>query len=290
MKKSSTQSMTGTLSTSGTSSMLGKLSNLGMVFLAVAVLLSVPDSFAQKQLKEILVFAGAGMQSPLDEIGKKFEERYGVKVIYDYEGSGRLGNKILVGQSPDVFIPGSEKWARILKEKGYINDYTPIAYHTPVIITQKGNGSIGSLHDLADLNNRIVLGDAEAAAIGGPSTEILKKAGLDESKMNIKARGITVKQLVLWVEEKNADASIVWRADAVQSGKVKIIEIPEKYNCINMIPVCQMAKGNDNAAAPDKSNVTDNGTGSQWASRYISLVLSDEGKGIFARYGFEAAK
>jgi len=40
--------------------------------------------FAQKELQEILVFAGAGMWAPLDEIGKKIEKLYGIKVIYDY--------------------------------------------------------------------------------------------------------------------------------------------------------------------------------------------------------------
>ena len=54
---------------------------------------------------------------PLNEIGRVFERQYGVRVLYDYAGSGRLGNKILSGQIPDVFIPGSEKWANILHEK-----------------------------------------------------------------------------------------------------------------------------------------------------------------------------
>jgi len=248
------------------------MKKIGILFLTFLICAITSNSFAKNEVKEILVFAGAGMQAPLDEIGKKFEERYGVKVIYDYEGSGMLGNKILVGQGPDVFIPGSEKWAKLLKEKGYVKDYTPIAYHTPVIITPLGDSSIKSLKDLADPNHSIVLGDTEAAAIGEPSSAILKKAGIEESKMNIKARGITIKQLVLWIEEKNADASIVWKADAVQSGKVRIIEIPKEYNSINMIPVCRMKKDN------------------QRISQYIQSVLSDEGKGIFAKHGFEVVK
>lgn len=61
--------------------------------------------------QEILVFAGAGMRRPLIEVGRRFERTSGVKVIYDFAGSGRLGNKVLVGQWPDIFIPGSAKWA-----------------------------------------------------------------------------------------------------------------------------------------------------------------------------------
>jgi molybdate transport system substrate-binding protein len=208
----------------------------------------------------------------LREIGNSFEKKYGTKVVYDFAGSGRLGNKILVGQIPDLFIPGSAKWAKILKKKGDILKYPPIAYHTPVIITPEGNGKIKSLQDFMNNDNRIVLGDAKAAAIGGISVKIFQKARLDESKMNIKARGVTVKQLVLWIEGNNADASIVWRADAVQSAKVRIVPISAEHNVTDIIPLCRMAK--HKKAATQLSN----------------YILSPEGKQIFNKHGFKAAK
>ena len=107
-------------------------------FLSVLFFLVCSTAFAKADSRELLVFAGAGMRVPLDEIGKRFEEAFGIRVIYDYQGSGRLGNKILVGQTPDVFIPGSDKWAKILKKKGYVNDYIPSAYHTPLSLPPKG--------------------------------------------------------------------------------------------------------------------------------------------------------
>ena len=241
--------------------------------LLVILVCFIPSTaFAQKESKELLVFAGAGMRLPLNEIGERFEKLYGIKVIYDYGGSGRLGNKILVGQIPDVFIPGSDRWAKILKEKGYIRDYTPIAYHTPVIITTRGNSKVNSLGDFLDSNNRLVLGDVKACAIGGASATIFKKADFEELKMKVKARGVTVKQLVLWIEGNNADASIVWKADAVQSGKVRIIDIPEQYNLISIIPVCQMVKHKKET------------------SQYVRYLLSAEGKEIFREHGFEVVK
>ncbi len=113
------------------------------------------------------------------------------------------------------------------------------------------------------------MGDAKACAIGGISTKIFKKTGLDESAMRVRARGVTVKQLVLWIEGSNADAAIVWKADAVQSGKVRIVYIPEEDNIINMIPVCRMAEHNPAATA------------------YVNYLLSSEGKEIFKKHGFK---
>ena len=226
-------------------------------------------AFAEKKSKELLVFAGAGMRAPLSEIGEKFEKIYGIRVIYDYEGTGRLGNKIFAGQSPDVFIPGSDKWAKILKEKGYVKDYTPIAYHTPVIITPEKNSKVNSLDDFANSSNRFVLGDVKACAIGGASAAIFKKAGLEQSEMNIRALGVSVKQLVLWIEGNNADAAIVWKADAALSGRVGIIAIPGQYNVTSIIPVCHMIKHKKEA------------------NKYIHYLLGVEGMLIFTKYGFD---
>ena len=248
------------------------MKRLVILLLGFLVCLIASAGFAQTGAKELVVFAGAGLREPLDEIGKRFEEQHGVKVIYDYEGSGTLSNKMLLGQVPDVFIPGSDKWVRLLKEKGLIKDFTPVAYHTPVIITLKENNTIRSIKDFTHPDHRLVLGDAKATAIGDASSIIFQKAGLLESKMNIKARGLTVKQLLLWVEENNADASIVWKTDALQSPKVRVIEIPKDYNYINLIPVCRMMKDNERAQA------------------YLQYVLSAEGKAIFTKYGFEVMK
>lgn len=248
------------------------LRKYNLLFLSILVCLISSTAFAQKESKELLVFAGSGMRIPLNEIGERFEKLHGIKIIYDYGGSGRLGNKILVGQSPDVFIPGSNKWAKILKKKGYVRDYTPIAYHTPVIITPEGNDKVNSLDDFLNSNNRLLLGDARAAAIGGASAAIFKKAGIEESRINVRAKGQAVKQLVLWIEGNNADASIVWKADAVQSGRVRIVDIPEQYNCKSIIPVCQMVKHK------------------KGASQYVRYLLSAEAKEIFREHGFEVVE
>ncbi len=242
------------------------------VFLSVSFFLISSLAFARDDSKELLVFAGVGMRLPLNKVGKDFERKYGVKVLYDYGGSGRLGNKILVGQTPDIFIPGSDKWSKILKKKGYIKDCAPVAYHTPVIITPKGNSKVNSLGDFLDSNNRLVLGDDRACAIGGASAAILKKAGLDVSKMNIRAKGHSVKQLVIWIEANNADASIVWKADAVRSGRVRIVHITGQHNFKSIIPACQMRKHKKETL------------------EYVRYLLSAEGKDIFRAYGFEVVE
>ncbi|MCK4468685.1 MAG: substrate-binding domain-containing protein, partial [Desulfobacterales bacterium] len=89
---------------------------------------------------------------------------------------------------------------------------------------------------------------------------------------NVKGRGVTVKQLVLRIEGNNGDGSILWKADALQSGKVRLIDIPEQYNFISIIPVCQMVK--------HKKEM----------SQYVRYLLSAEAKKIFREHGFEVVR
>jgi len=240
-----------------------------LLFFLFVFLISSSTVFSKNRPNEILIFAGAGMRVPLLEIGNVFEKDHGIKVIYDFAGSGRLGNKILVGQKPDLFIPGSDRWAKILIKKGYIENYQPIAYHTPVIITPKGNTGINSLKDFMIPENKVALSDSKAAALGSICSAIFKKSGTEESSINIRARGVTVKQLVFWVEGNNVDGSIVWRADAIQSGKVRIVSIPDEYNVTNIIPLCKIDK-NDAAV-----------------NEFVTYLMGPEGMKCFEKHGFK---
>ena len=139
------------------------------VFILLLMLLLITSSAIAKD--SILVFAGAGMRESLLKAGKIFEERFGVEVVYDFEGSGRLSGKILAGQKPDVFIPGSLKWADQLSEgDGYVLDYKKIAKHIPVIITAKGRKNIKGLDDFNRSDITLVLGDERACAPSRPRT------------------------------------------------------------------------------------------------------------------------
>lgn len=251
--------------------LLSNLKKCGVFLALLSVCFVFFTACVRKESQELLVFAGAGLRLPLNEIGKNFEQKYGARVVFSFAGSGRLGNRILTGQSPDIFIPGSERWAKILQEKDYLKEYTLIAYHTPVIITPKGNNKVNSLKDFTGRKNRIVLGDPRAAAIGEASAAIFKKAGLKESEMKVVSRGATVTQLVLWIKENHADAAIVWETNAVQSGKVRLVDIPEQYNLSVPIPVCLLV----NRAA---------------AVQFVRYLDSEESKEIFKRYGFGVVK
>lgn len=219
---------------------------------------------------ELLIFAGAGLRAPLEELGSSFSRETGVKVVFDFDGSGRLGSKMLMGVKPDLFIPGADKWALRLQKEGLAEDCVAIAYHTPVIITPKGHHKVKSLSDLTRPDIKIALGDEKAAAIGRNNVRLFQQAGLDPSSMNIVARGINVKQLVNWVETTSVDAAIVWAADALQA-EVETVAIPAEVNQIDIIPICRLK---------DPVHPGD-------AIRFWHYLLA-EAPAMFSKYGFKA--
>jgi molybdate transport system substrate-binding protein len=224
----------------------------------------------------IHAYVGAGMQQPMDEIGKEFEKKYNIKVNYDYAGSGPLYSKILASNKGDIYMPGAYFYVSELSKKGYIIEYSNITKHIPVIVVEKGNPkNITSLEDLGKPGVKLSLGE-ENIAIGRTFNKILTKAekdhpGITEKiKNNTVVRGATVKQTLLYVELGQADAAVVWRADALSSDKVEIIQINPKYNIIKTVPIAIL-------------NTTEN---KENAKLFYDFV-NTEGKEIFKKYGFE---
>jgi len=107
------------------------------------------EQTATEETQPLLVYCGAGMKKPMDEFGPLFEQKYGVKVIYNYAGSGHLLNQMELAQQGDVYQPGSTYYFDIAREEGLIDYEKRVAYHVPVIAVPKGNpANVTCLNDL----------------------------------------------------------------------------------------------------------------------------------------------
>lgn len=241
-------------------------------FLLVAGLCFFPPS-SSAEGDELLIYCGAGLKNPMNEIGELFEDRYGVKVYYNYAGSGQLLSQMQLTKKGDVYMPGATYYFDIAKDKGFIEYQKPVAYHIPVIAIPEGNpANITSLDDLAKPGARVILGDPQACAIGRLADEILEKRGIfDEVNKNIVARTATVNELVLYVSIGKADVSVVWKSLLVGvEDKVDAIEIPEEQNLIKIIPIGILTFSENK----DK------------AGEFMDFVTSDEGRTVLRNFGY----
>ncbi len=229
---------------------------------------------ATEEPHSLLVYCGAGMRKPMDELGSLFFEEYGISVNYNYAGSNTLLSQMELTQKGDVYMPGATYYFDIAKEKG-ITDYEQrVAYHVPVIAVPEGNpAGITSLADLAEPGVTVILGDPKAAAIGKLGNKILEENGIyDTVANNTIARGATVNELVVYTSMKQADASIIWEDLVVNSEKMEIVEIPREQNIVKIIPIGTLTFSEKKGTA----------------TKFVDFVASPEGKAIFEKHGFTA--
>lgn len=231
-------------------------------------LASVDDGNVQTS---IMVYCGAGMSEPMDEIGSLYKQKYGVTVEYNYAGSNTLLSQIELTKKGDVYMPGSTEDFEIAKNKSLVLEGVPVVYHVPVIAVPDGNpANITCIEDMGKPGMKLVLGDNPACAIGKLGDKILEKNKVKaDVDRNVIARASTVNELVTYIVMDQADASLIWE-DLYVPGKMEIIAVPKKQNIIKVVPIGVLA-------CSDKKDT---------AEQFVEFVSSEEGKAVFARHGF----
>jgi len=219
--------------------------------------------------ENLLVYAGAGIKAPMDEIGPLFTQKYGIAVQYTYAGSGVLITQMNLTRKGDVFIPGSTNEYNNAKNQSLVGPYQLIAYHVPVIAVQHGNPkNITSLQDFTRPGLKIALGDVNATAIGKAGAKLFKKMNITEAvEKNVVTRTPTINELTTIMNMGQADASLL-TLDQINEETMDAIPVPPTEALI--VPI----------------GVTTFTTQQKAAQQFADFVASDEGKAVFARHGF----
>ncbi len=128
---------------------------------------------------------------------------------------------------------------------------------------------VDELKDLTDPKVKVAL-CAEQVPCGAAAVKALDAAKLQVKPVTLEQ---DVKATLTKVELGEVDAALVYKTDVIASaGKVRGIEFPEAGQAINDYPIAILAK----APAGDA------------AKRFVDLVLSQQGKDVLTKAGFEA--
>ncbi len=232
---------------------------------------STPAATVTPASQSILVFAGAGLKAPLEEIGPAFTQKYGIQVQYNYGGAGTLVSQMNLTRKGDVFMPGSTVEWKTAKAQGLVDANELIAYHVPVIVTQKGNPKkIMTIKDFAQPGLKVALGDTNATAIGKAGAKMFQRQNITAAvEKNVVTRTPTINELVVIMNAGQADATIL-TLDNANTEKMDVITIPLAENEILITPI----------------GITTYTQNSDAAAKFVAYVASDEGKAFFAKHGF----
>lgn len=228
----------------------------------------------QSSSKELLLYCGAGIRPPADELVETFGREHGVNIALDYAGSEVLLSKIKLIQQGDLYMPGDKHYVEQAARADMILSRRAVCYWVPTILVRKGNPkNIRGLNDLLKPGIKLGLGDPDACAIGRTSKKILKKNNIEWENIqnNLVFKSLTVNELGMQIQAQALDAVIVWDATAkYYSEHGQEIPIAIENNVISTVDI----------------GVLKFTKHQELAEKFVDFVTSEKGKAILKKHQY----
>jgi molybdate transport system substrate-binding protein len=224
--------------------------------------------------KELLLYCGAGIRPPVQQIAEAFESKHRVKIVTDYAGSEVLLSKIKLARRGDLYMPGDKHYVEQAATEGMILSQQSVCYFVPTILVRKGNPkNIHSLRNLLADGLKLGLGDAKACAIGRKTKQIFAKNNIawENIEKNVAFQSLTVNELGMQIQAGSLDAVIVWDAIAryyIEHGTE--VPIPVKENVISTVDIGVLTFTKDLSLA----------------EQFVEFAASPQGQGIFKQHNY----
>ena len=219
---------------------------------------------------ELTVFAAASLTETFTELGTRYEAAHpGTTVRFNFGSSATLAQQIVQGAPADVFAAADPATMKTVTDASLAGTPVTFARNKLQIAVPAGNpAGVAGLKDLADPKVKVAL-CAEQVPCGAAAVKALDAAGLRVRPVTLEQ---DVKATLTKVELGEVDAALVYKTDVIAAGgKVQGIEFPEADQAVNDYPIATLGKAPAGEAA----------------RRFADLVLSQQGKDVLAKAGFD---
>ncbi len=216
----------------------------------------------------LMIYCGAGMTKPFQEIADSFKEKTGCEMNVSYANAGQIQSQISTSNEGDFFIAGAAEELKPIEK--FVAGKTDLVKHIPVLAVQSGNPKkITGLASLTEDGVTLLMGDTEATPIGKIAKKALTEAGLFDN-ITLAASSPTAPQLATALAAGEADAAIVWKENCTADG-VEIVDTSDLDNYIKTIPAAVLTCSADKEAAES----------------FNSFLATDDAASIWEAYGYE---
>jgi molybdate transport system substrate-binding protein len=196
---------------------------LRAVLIFICALCSSCATPTNQKSEPLTVFAASSLAPVGDQLATDVEKDFGIKVAFQFSGSGQLATQIVNGASPDVFIsadrPNLERVAAADLLEGL-----PVAFaqtELALLVSQKSRETVATLQDLDRPGVLVALG-APGVPVGDYSRAALTDAGVTLTPTTLENN---VRAIVTKVELGEVDAGIVYATDVNDETKSKKIRL-----------------------------------------------------------------
>ena len=190
--------------------------NLKALLLVVTItlgLVSCSSSESREDQPELIVAAAANLTNVSAEIGQRFTDKTGIRVIFTFGATADLAKQIENGAPFDVFVAADTVNVERLQRQGMLTSNTPQIYARGRLIVWTPEGSqvrLQSIHDLAKPEfERIAIAKPDLAPYGAAAVQSLRNAGLWAQIMPKMVYGQNVAQVKQFVSTGNAEAGFI---------------------------------------------------------------------------------
>ena len=210
----------------------------------------------QSKETELTVFAAASLTESLTVIGDKYMAAHpDVKILFNFDSSGKLLTQINEGAVCDVFISAAPKQMNSLDEAGMLLEGTSfdLLENKVALAVAEGNPkNIQSFDELAELLKNgdvsLAIGNSDVP-VGQYTEKIFKYYGIDESSISSKLTyGSNVKEVTSAVSESAVDCGIIYASDAY-SADLEVSAVATAEMCGQVIYPAAVIKASENIDA-----------------------------------------
>ncbi len=219
----------------------------------------------------LLIYCGAGMQKPFQEIADAFQDETGCEMNVTFANAAQIQTQIKESEEGDFFIAGSAEELKPVEK--CIANSVDLVKHIPVLVVSEGNKKkITGIKDLGNTEVVTVIGDPEATPIGKIAMKAFKDFGIAD-KVNLGATTTTAPQLATVVGVGEADAAIIWKENCNAEG-IEICDTKDMDKYVKTIPAGRLTFSKDEKAA----------------EAFSDFLETEVAQDIWTTYGYELAE
>lgn len=250
------------------------------VLLLAAITLAVmscSSGDARKDQPELIVAAASNLTNVSSEIGQRFTEITGVRVIFTFGATADLARQIENGAPFDVFVAADSVNVERLQRQGLLAADTPQIYARGRLVIWTPAGSplrLQSIHDLAKPEfKRIAIAKPDLAPYGAAAVQSLRSDGLWEQVTARVVYGQNVAQVKQFVSTGNAEAGFIPMA-LLKRDEGSFLEVDQSLHQ----PIEQAA------------GVVKNSLKHATAQQFVGFLLDHEGQRILEGAGYQRVR
>jgi molybdate transport system substrate-binding protein len=232
---------------------------------------------AHAQPKDVTVFAAASLTNALQDLGKAYTDRTGVKVTFSFASSSAVAKQIESGAPADLFVSADTEWMDYLQQRGLIQVPTrkDILSNRLVLIAPAGSTvklKIAPGFPLVQAlgkDGRLSTGDPDFVPAGRYARSALSNLGVWNDVADRLLRAENVRSAMAFVARGEAPLGIVYLSDVGVDKKVRIVGTFPASSHLPIVYPAALVKG-AKAGAQD----------------FYAFLQTPESRTVFEKYGF----